>query len=427
MAKVYISFLGTTPYTPCIYYREPDRRESTQVRFFQQAALELYCQDWTKGDRIYVFTTDKAYETNWLDGITEVGEGVSVVAPGLGELLKEMKPECDPKHIDIPPGESEDQIWKIFESILNVLTEGDEVLFDITHAFRSIPSLAVVVLNYAKLIKKIKVIGIYYGAFEAKKEGKAPIFNLASFDTLLEWTAAINQFNEAGDAQKVYDLAGKTAAPIKAKINEVANCLKYFTKAMSTCRGLDISPSALALKKSLDDYTDVNHFLPLKPLLEIVRKQVDVFTGHTLRDGIQAAKWCFDHNLVQQGFTILAEILVTHLVEEVGGDTKNWHTRKFVGNAATSLACEAGKKIPASKGKKKIKQAKPKTPEDIMMEKQCNICPTYTDVLNTVKELKDDRNDLDHAGYRDQPKPPEYFEQHKDIWLKKIIANLSKT
>lgn len=50
--------------------------------------------------------------------------------------------------------------------VYDQLKSDDEIVFDFTHAFRSIPMVAIVILNYTKVMKDIRTNGIYYGAFE---------------------------------------------------------------------------------------------------------------------------------------------------------------------------------------------------------------------------------------------------------------------
>ena len=85
---------------------------------------------------------------------------------GLEKCLSEIKLPCPVTRVEIPEGKSEAEIWEIFNIVFGSLEREDEVVFDITHAFRSIPMLAIVILNYAKMMKKVTLSGIYYGAFE---------------------------------------------------------------------------------------------------------------------------------------------------------------------------------------------------------------------------------------------------------------------
>jgi len=55
MAKLYLSFLGTNDYIPCVYEQNNSRIEN--IRFVQEATIRLNCMDWSKNDRVIIFTT----------------------------------------------------------------------------------------------------------------------------------------------------------------------------------------------------------------------------------------------------------------------------------------------------------------------------------------------------------------------------------
>ncbi|MBF0495915.1 MAG: TIGR02221 family CRISPR-associated protein [Deltaproteobacteria bacterium] len=405
MAKLFISFLGTNDYTSCVYTDDDRPSPMGPVRFVQEATLDFYCRDWTNEDRIVIFTTAEAYTSNWLDdGHTDAISKERKQRQGLESCIQKRSLKPSLLTIRIPSGKSEEEIWEIFDVVFKTINHGDEIIFDVTYALRSIPLLAMVVLNYAKVLKGVKIRGIYYGAIEAlgtlayvnsleTEKRLVPVFDLAAFDSLLDWTLAISQFLEAGDARKVYKLASMADNPIREKIMPVADHLKRFAKTMTTCRGLDITASTRELKQSLKNYNDpdqehTKHFPPLKPLLELVHKRLDVFTEDTLGDGIRAAEWCCDHNLIQQGYTILTEVLITHFVEKTGGDIRDYQTRQ----AASS--------------------------------KFVKIYPAYENMLKTFRKFKDERNDLDHAGFRSKPHQPEHFEEQLGKWLEEIKKNI---
>ena len=165
MSKVYISFLGTNDYLPCTYFK--DSREMENVRFVQQATLEFFCRRWTGKDRIIIFSTEGAFRRNWLDdGHKDKDTGGIKKCIGLNNCIKKLNLLPVLKRVSIPEGKSEQEIWDIFQIVFEDLKPEDEVIFDITHAFRSIPMLAIVILNYSKVMKNITIGGIYYGAFE---------------------------------------------------------------------------------------------------------------------------------------------------------------------------------------------------------------------------------------------------------------------
>jgi len=51
MAKLFLSFLGTNNYEPCVYYQgeKPPLPERRAVRFVQEATIGRYCKEWGGG------------------------------------------------------------------------------------------------------------------------------------------------------------------------------------------------------------------------------------------------------------------------------------------------------------------------------------------------------------------------------------------
>ena len=154
--KVFISVLGTGFYNSCKYVK--DSFVSSETRFIQQATLEYLKvkNNWntknTEGDvidRIIILLTDGAKETNWNKDITtrlnKTGEEESYVR--LEQTLNEMELPCPVETLSIPDGKSEDEMWTIFNTVYNALKPNDELYFDLTHSFRYLPMLVLVLGN----------------------------------------------------------------------------------------------------------------------------------------------------------------------------------------------------------------------------------------------------------------------------------------
>ncbi len=432
MSYVYISFLGTNDYLSCIYFH--DSQEINHVRFVQEATVHLFCRSWDTDDRILIFTTEEAAKKNWKDdGHIDRNTKRPKKCMGLKQCIENLKPKPQVNRMLIPEGKSEDEIWQIFQIVFDQLKQGDKVIFDITHAFRSIPMLAVVILNYAKVMKDITIEGIYYGAFEvlgsifeAKKipieKRRVPILDLTSFDQLLEWSIAVDRFLGAGDAEMVSKLARQSVKPvlqkskgqdeIAATIREIANNLYLFSKALATCRGGDISDISCKLKESVNRFETMKIDRPFKPIFERIKSQTDRFSGNAVPDGIQAAKWCLEHNLVQQGYTILQETLTTFFISGIGLNPKKRPCREMAGQAATIYR----KKIPETDWKHPA-SANKATIRDFLTfyEKESKLLKVYWD-------LSSSRNDLNHAGWSDNPMSSEKFGDKLKNCIEKIRA-----
>ena len=181
-----ITFLGRGGYTPVVYMQGEYRCE--QTAYFPVALAQLDFE----GEKI-----------------TEV---FAVVTPVAEEGLKDLRVELEKKGvkvtpIQIPNGHSEQEIWDIFSRITEKLNQGDHVIFDITHGFRSLPFLAFLATAYLRVAKDVKIVGIYYGAYDPNiSKSEAPIIDLSSFIALLDWTTATDKFLKAGDARDLLGL-----------------------------------------------------------------------------------------------------------------------------------------------------------------------------------------------------------------------------
>jgi CRISPR-associated Csx2 family protein len=417
MARLFLSFLGTNNYKSCVYYQgePPDPGNRLPVRFVQEATVGRFCKEWGPADRIILFTTCEAYRKNWVDGghPTQPGEP-GVLLEGLKTRLDKMSLGVPFQNTLIPDGSSEAEIWEIFRIVIDSIREEDEVVFDITHAFRSIPMLAIVILSYAKVIKRIRIGGIYYGAFEVlgnprdvdpipEPERLVPILDLTPISDLLEWAVAVDRFINAGDPQKVGELTREGVRPIlknsrgtdKAAdtMRKIAGSLTTFCAVMSTCRGRKISESAERLVSQLAELERTDLLPPFKPLFEIIKDKMKPFIGEPVHDGVQAARWCLNHGLIQQGFTILNEVLVSHVLNRTFGETFEFGARWLPAQADAIMAkgltscCDQWEE-PARSNRE-------------MTLKLVSFFSDNKPVHETLRQIKNYRNDIDHAGLRE--------------------------
>lgn len=419
MARLFLSFLGTRDYKPCIYYKDekPSPLHRTAVRFVQEATIGLCCREWGEGDRIVIFTTDEAYKKNWLDGghkeaTSKGGAFLEGLKARIGALS--LSPGLSAQHVRIPDGFSEEEIWEIFKIVFDCIQDGDEVVFDITHAFRSIPMLAIVVLSYAKILKGITIAGIYYGAFEVlgnprdmdhipENERLVPILDLTPIAELLEWTTAVDRLISSGDPTKVSELTKKGVLPIlKASkgadlaagtLRKIADSLEQFCTVMSTCRGRKISQASERLTSYISALEQVDILPPFTPLFGVIKKKLQNFSGDPLQDGLQAVYWCKNHGLIQQGFTILNEVLISWILRETIGESLKVKVRELPAQAAAFL-----------------KRGAEGSPEDWEASKIENLelfqrivvfLQENKAVLDVMQNIKQFRNDINHAGYRE--------------------------
>ncbi len=429
--NVYMAFLGTNDYKICNYLHN-NKSVKASVRFVQEATIEFVCREWGNNDRIFIFATKDAKTKNWSDnGHIDRDTNSPLERKGLETCLRDMALTVPYELVDIPEGHSEEEIWKIFEIIISKLNENDTVYFDITHAFRSIPMLAIVALNYGKTLKQVHLGGIFYGAFEVLgpissvddipvQERNVPVLDLTAFDRMMDWVSAVDRFVESGNADLLSQLSNDDARSILSatrgedrsqhSIRKLSKDLKKFTDCLNTCRGREITTIIQSLQKDIQACEQAAFSPPFTPVFDKLKTEISRFPGDDMRNGIQAARWCLEHNLVQQAYTILLEFLVSHFIRQMGKDPYNDRKLREITGQAIAIYC---KNIPCEKWKEPAKSHKEKIDEIY------RVCTQNKKLVHDFPDINDKRNDMNHAGIRDNPA--------KSKTLKTQLNNFIKT
>ncbi len=71
----------------------------------------------------------------------------------LKQEINSSKPDIDVTLINIPNGSNEQEQWEIFKIVTNSLESNEEVYFDITHGFRTIPLLTFLAASYLGCVR----------------------------------------------------------------------------------------------------------------------------------------------------------------------------------------------------------------------------------------------------------------------------------
>jgi CRISPR-associated Csx2 family protein len=433
MSRVLLAFLGTNDYLPCNYLLN-EKEKIGGVRFIQEALVSLFCKDWTEEDRVIIFLTEEAKNKNWVDNGHKDKDGKPLQREGLKRRLESLGLKAKILDKEIPDGRTEKEVWRIFDEVLNQINDGDEVIFDMTHAFRSLPMLAIIILNYAKVIKGIKIKGIYYGAFESLgsirevekmdiQDRNAPIFNLTPFVRLFDWTNATHNFITYGDAK---DLSGLTQQEIKSiladtqgkdedaqNLRKLSTQLKKFTELIQMSRGrkliedVDFDGLRELIKKE-------GFLKPINPLLDKIADKIKDFKNRDIKNGYAAVEWCIQHNLIPQGYTLLQETMISEVVarhfdkSEIFKEEK----RELVAQALQI----ANKNIPETKWNELAKNRK----EDVQKIISC----LSKDFIKIYDSITQDRNDINHAGFRTHPSEPKALQDRLRGYYEKLKKGL---
>lgn len=136
------------------------------------------------------------------------------------------------------------------ESCMELDTE-NEIAFDITHSFRSIPFYNMTTINYLKGLGRyrIKIRHIYYGNLDISKElNKSPVEDLGVLAEMMSFTSAVETFRCTGNAGLLIQ-----AFPEE---NEFTECLKKYewaTKCNDYTEIVDVLQKIMREKEEKDD------------------------------------------------------------------------------------------------------------------------------------------------------------------------------
>jgi len=400
--KVFISILGTGNYNLCSY-RQGDFT-STETRFIQEATLDLLRErsEWSADDAAYIFLTPTARIANWqavpIDSRTDSPKDYA----GLEPTLSQMGLPFPVEPVDISEGGDEEAIWSVFRSIYDQIHEGDRLYIDITHSFRYLPMLLLVLTNYAKELKGAEVVSITYGNLDAKQ-----LVDLGALIELQDWTVAAGEFLRNGRASGLAELTKERVTPIlkatKGKseaakgLRDLVNKLTTVSQSLITIRGKEILSGEIF--KELDECThglDAGLITPMVPLIDKIKDSFGDFdTKPSVSNGFAAARWCYRMQLYQQSITILQETMKAYVAASHGYPTDEEHY--------TELAAKAFHITKGSIAEDKW-QLGESDPTD--REKRAEVVRQYLagsavrELHPLYTEIGQLRNDFNHAGFR---------------------------
>lgn len=395
--KLFISFLGTGFYEVCTYY--DSKNSYTPTRYIQQATIEqIGVNSWAETDAVRVFVTDKAFADNWDKNNSmrfNYRKNAEESYERLGKILYNMDIKADIKPVlHVPVGNDEKEMWRIFQMVFDEIHDGDELYIDLTHAFRYLPMLVLVLSNYAKLLKHTTIRQLSYGNYEARdKDNRAPIVNLVSLSNLQDWTLAAADFLDNGHAERLKEMAQHFQPEADSSVGYFVDTLEQFTVDRQTYRGAKITDGKI--RQQLHDISqkiDTADIPPLTPLLQTIRERVTPPAG-TMERVVSAAQWCLQNRLWQQSLSILQEGIVTFFCQRHHLDIMEVGERNLINSAFTiSLGMKKDRK-------KRIKWRVVPSNLPKMLEILNDPLISDDDICKSFNELTALRNNYMHAGY----------------------------
>ncbi len=374
-----ISFLGPTNYETVTYIYQG--RECTTNLFPE--ALFYFFPDLRQ---LYVFATPTVQSHS---------------------NLQQLKERVSPNRltvVPIPEGRSETELWDIFSALTETVAEEEEVVFDITHSFRSIPFLTFLAAAYLRAARRARIRAVVYGAYEARPKddpGPRPVFDLTPFVSLLDWLAATNQFIHTGDAQYLARLLHREGeARPSGALKHAGEALESFSLAVMLCRPLEVMKDAgrmeNQLKKAASDMAQWAR--PFTVMADRIQAEYGKYslpdpTGEvvaSLKHQFALIRWYADHGQIIQAVTLAREWVVTAVGRRL--------QERFVLKTEDREQIERG-----LSGLCRVAQGR-SFPDDLNeVGRTLQGWPEAQNLADLWNRLTAVRNDLDHAGMNPSP------------------------
>jgi CRISPR-associated Csx2 family protein len=283
------------------------------------------------------------------------------------------------KCIVVKDGENEDELWSVFEKFLDILEtidDNDEVYFDITHLFRSVSVMSLVMAEFGKTYKNYQISGLFYGML--RRNEPSLIINVAMFFELLEWAKAIEEIEKFASFDRFVKLSQDKIN--KNGYNKLANLEDAFSIANMTA----IYKSIEQLKTHLNYFSE-NENKIIRLIAPRFEKFIDRFSKNSLSDfQFELAEFFGEKNNYALAYIALAEAIVTYICEKENLDENNKEAR----DKAKNIIKEGfDKSYPYSHPKKKF--------ANLFFNQINKIRNNIAHQLETTKNPKDDINNFD--------------------------------
>lgn len=425
-----ITFLGTGRYAETTYHFGD--KVASVTNLFPKVVCEFFSPT-----ELLVLVTEKA-KTMWFQELQ------NQVAP--------LKIKVTP--IDIPEGHQVEDLWEIFAKLTEQLNENDNVIFDITHSFRTLPFLSFLAASYLRVAKNVNIKGIFYGAFEARipqppsdkpfqsnPTDKSPVFDLTPFLDLLSWTTATEQFIKTGNAESISDLIGRFGQTPTTKLDSLAESINKIAVGLNTLRPLYVMEESAKLKSKIKDAeTEIKNSLPqLTPLLQKIENDYSQFAVASPKDKnkrtaiqrlskqLKMVKWYEQRSRWIQALSLARESIVSLVCFLLKKDTLSDNDRTRVGKLIGKFYTNE-KNIP-------YKQDWENALDESLRESLHKFWGgkdnrTHFNLNDSQPDLATLRNDVMHAGQVEDSKPIEQtISEAKQILqeFKKVVGEILKS
>ncbi len=392
-----LTFLGVSKYQETIYTWQGQEYKS-------QYAPAASCH-FLKPQEIIVYLTEDAEEQIFPDF-------KAVLPPGL-----------DVQPVPVPLGQNEGELWQIFNQISSSVQPGEQVAFDITHGLRSFPLIGLMAATFMRSGMNVELCAVLYGAYDVgalTSEGVTPMFDLTEMISLLEWSSAADRFNRTGDSRYLASLVKSQRKSMAlaagddrelldqvGRLGNLAGALAGISQSLRLIRPHLVMQQAAELERRVEKakpaLAGTAAARPFSLVLDSVVAAYqplalpDPSSPDQLKDNLQTARtmirWYAEREQWVQAVSLAREWLVSWLMVQLGiSNLTNQAARRRVEYV---VGAEAGDYLSAKQDGEDFSPIFLRGIPDI--ENLLSFWLTFTNV----------RNDIDHAGMREEPGNPQ--------------------
>ena len=193
------------------------------------------------------------------------------------------------------------------------LHNNDELIVDVTHAFRSLPLFMMNLLIYLKNVsqKKISITHIHYGMLDISNElGYAPIIDLKSMMDVNDWITGAYSFSEFGNSYKISKLVENEDKGVSTLLQEFSNLMN-----LNHLHAIQkISQRLGAIKNK--SYATLLPELTINPIVQSFINQFNVNGNNHSLFQLKVARWQLDHRKYAQAMLTAQESMITYVCEQ---------------------------------------------------------------------------------------------------------------
>jgi CRISPR-associated DxTHG motif protein len=333
-----------------------------------------------------------------------------------------------------------EQQWGWFDSLQRLINDGDQVIFDFTHGFRSVPIIFSTAISFLQKVKCFELLHAYYG-YSDQWTKQSEIIDMAKFYRINEWADGVARLVDTADASKLAELAEEAKDDGFASLNdpELIQALRDLTDLIKNIDINNVGKKADEALSLIQNKRNQCSGADKQLLSMVVEKfgELSVESGHRydlnyFKLQIILAEMLLKHKLYMQAFTVIRECIGSLVLVESYNWPRNYQN-KYQGKARYKLSSVFISLLIAGPENSNYKDSKGF--QDIAHPLYLKLSKIQSNPINILQsfihELTDLRNGFNHAWISKNGVPCNLHQQG-EIFLNKLkqvieILNEHKT